>query len=73
MSDPTNSEQQELRAAAFRDECDPLFFKWHRGENNAAGTPYGEDQYRAAVDAVRARYPYPTNPELKPRNVVAKQ
>ena len=59
MSDPTHVEQQELRAAAFRDESDPLFFKWQRGENNSDGTPHGEQQWRDAVEAVRVRFPYP--------------
>ena len=40
------------RAAAFRSEADPLFFKWQAGEGTEA-------EWRAARDAIRARFPYP--------------
>ena len=43
---------QDARAAAYRAESDPLFFKWQRGE--------GEQQaWLDAVSAIRDRYPYP--------------
>lgn len=42
----------QSRAAAFTAEADPLFFKAQRGEGTM-------DEWQAAVDAIRARYPYP--------------
>jgi hypothetical protein len=48
----TMQSQQERRADAYRDESDPLFFKWQRGE----GT---EQEWMDAVQSIRDRYPYP--------------
>ena len=45
-------EAKQNRAAAFRSEADPLFFKWQAGEGTEA-------EWRAARDAIRARFPYP--------------
>lgn len=45
-------EAEANRAAAFRSEADPLFFKWQAGEGTEA-------EWRAARDAIRARFPYP--------------
>lgn len=50
------AEQQALaaikrnRAAAFRDESDPLFFKAQRGEATM-------DEWQAKIDEIRQRYP----------------
>lgn len=43
---------EEGRINAFRSEADPLFFKWQAGEGTEA-------EWRAARDAIRARFPYP--------------
>jgi len=40
------------RAAAYRSEADPLFFKWHRGEAT-------EQEWLDKVAEIRERYPYP--------------
>ena len=45
-------EAEANRAVAFRSEADPLFFKWQAGEGTEA-------EWRAARDAIRARFPYP--------------
>lgn len=44
---------REERRLAYMQEADPLFFKWQRGEATQA-------EYEAAVEAVRARFPYPS-------------
>ena len=41
------------RAAAYAAEADPLFFKAQRGEVSMA-------DWTAAVEAIRARFPYPS-------------
>lgn len=43
---------QQQRAAAYAAEADPLFFKAQRGEASM-------DDWTAAVEAIRARFPYP--------------
>lgn len=43
---------QMLRAAAYRDEADPLYFKAQRNEGAI-------DDWYAKVEEIRARYPYP--------------
>jgi hypothetical protein len=43
---------QQQRAAAYAAEADPLFFKAQRGEVSM-------DDWTAAVEAIRARFPYP--------------
>jgi hypothetical protein len=40
------------RAAAYREEADPLFFKWQAGEGTEA-------DWLAKREEIRARYPYP--------------
>ena len=40
------------RAKAYADEADPLFFKVQRGEAS-------EQEWLDAIEAIRARYPYP--------------
>jgi hypothetical protein len=44
---------QQQRAAAYAAEADPLFFKAQRGEASM-------DDWTAAVEAIRARFPYPS-------------
>lgn len=44
---------QTARAAAYRDEADPLFFKAQRGEAAI-------EEWQAKVDEIRARFPYPS-------------
>lgn len=46
-----NKSQQDARSNAYRNESDALFFKWQRGE----GT---EQEWKDAVAAIQARYPY---------------
>jgi len=46
-----NKVQEQRRAAAFREESDPLFFSWQRSE----GT---EQDWLNKVAEVRARHPY---------------
>jgi len=41
---------EALRKAAYREESDPLFFKWQRGEAT-------EQEWLASVNAIKARYP----------------
>ena len=40
----------QLRGAAYREESDPIFFKWQRGEATQA-------DWLAAVEAVKTRFP----------------
>ena len=47
------TDTEALRKAAYREESDPLFFKWQRGEATEA-------EWIAAVNAIKARYPEPT-------------
>lgn len=41
------------RAAAYRTEADPLFFKAQRGEAT-------NDEWLAKIEEIKARYPYPS-------------
>lgn len=43
---------EQSRAAAYRSEADPLFFKSQRGEATTA-------EWEAKVAEIKARYPYP--------------
>lgn len=43
---------REARAAAYRREADPLFFKWQRGEGS-------EQDWLDKVAEIRAAHPYP--------------
>jgi hypothetical protein len=47
-----HAEVQAARAAAYREEADPLFFKYQRGEADA-------QEWLDKVAEIRARYPYP--------------
>ena len=49
---PTQREQEQNRANAYRSEADPLFFKSMRGEATTA-------EWTAKVAEIKARYPYP--------------
>ena len=49
---PTQREQEQNRANAYRSEADPLFFQVQRGEASQA-------DYDAKIAEIRARYPYP--------------
>ena len=49
---PTQQEQENNRAAAYRLEADPLFFKAQRGEATT-------DEWTAKVAEIKARFPYP--------------
>lgn len=46
---------RSARRAAFAAEADPLFFKVQRGEAS-------QSEYDALVEAIRARHPYPMEP-----------
>lgn len=46
-----NKVQQDARSAAYRNESDPLFFKWQRGEAT-------EQEWKDKVAEIQARYPY---------------
>ena len=50
---PSAEQIEALRKIAYREESDPLFFKWQRGEAT-------EQEWIAAVNAIKARYPEPT-------------
>ena len=54
LDDPANydSDEQRERALAFRNEADPLFFKWQRGERT-------EQAWLDKVAEIRARFPDP--------------
>ena len=49
---PTQQEQSDLRAAAYRAEADPLFFKAQRGKAT-------QQQWLDKIAEIEARYPYP--------------
>lgn len=49
---PTLEQQKALRAAAYRAEADPLYFKTQRGEATEA-------EWLANVAEIKARFPYP--------------
>jgi hypothetical protein len=50
---PSKEQQQEARANAYRDEADPLFFKYQRGEGS-------EQEWLDKIEEIRQRFPYPT-------------
>jgi hypothetical protein len=52
IADKQRAEAAAARAAAYRDEADPLFFKWQAGE----GT---QEEWEAKRAEIRGRYPYP--------------
>ena len=47
---------EQNRAAAYRSEADPLFFKAQRGEATT-------DEWTAKVAEIKARFPYPGGEE----------
>ena len=49
-------EAERQRAAAYRSEADPLFFKAQRGEATT-------DEWTAKVAEIKARFPYPGGEE----------
>ena len=49
-------QSQQKRAAAYRLEADPLFFKAQRGEATT-------DEWTAKVAEIKARFPYPGGEE----------
>jgi hypothetical protein len=49
-SDRENMVNKELRAAAYKQEADPLFFKWQRGEIE-------KDEWLAKVTEIKQRHP----------------
>jgi hypothetical protein len=48
-----NEAAKSARAVAYRNEADPLYFGWQRGENT-------EQAWLDKVAEIRARYPYQT-------------
>lgn len=50
-----NERARRQRLVAFRDEADPLFFGWQRGENT-------EQDWRDKCEEIRLRFPYVTSP-----------
>ena len=50
---PTIEQQQASRAAAYRAEADPLYFKAQRGEAEMG-------DWLAVVGAIKSRFPYPS-------------
>ena len=46
-----NYATEQVRAAAYRSEADPLFFGWQRNENT-------EQEWLDKVAEIRARHPY---------------
>jgi hypothetical protein len=50
---PTLAQLSDLRAAAYRAEADPLFFKAQRGEATL-------EEWQAKVAEIKARFPYPS-------------
>jgi hypothetical protein len=49
---PSKEEQEQKRAEAYKNEADPLFFKYQRGEAT-------EQEWLGKIEEIRARYPYP--------------
>lgn len=49
----TNESARQSRLVAFRDEADPLFFGWQRGENT-------EQAWLDKCEEIRQRFPYVT-------------
>lgn len=46
-----NAAQKEARNVAYRDEADPLYFKWQAGEST-------ESDWRDKRAEIKARFPY---------------
>jgi hypothetical protein len=52
VAEKHRAEAQAKRAAAYRDEADPLFFMWQAGE-------VAEAEWMDKRAEIRARFPYP--------------
>jgi len=52
--DELRAQAKASRAHAYATEADPLFFKAQRGE-------IAEQEWLDAVEAIRTRYPYPSD------------
>lgn len=48
-----NAEAKANRAEAYRNESDPYFFKWQRGEDGCT-----EQGYLALIEEIKQRFPY---------------
>jgi hypothetical protein len=46
------SQQEALRKIAYKEEADPLFFKYQRGTVT-------KEEWLAKVEEIKVRYPYP--------------
>jgi hypothetical protein len=53
---PTKAEQEAKRKAAYTAEADPMFFMSQRGEATV-------EEWQAKVAEIKARYPYPEEPQ----------
>jgi hypothetical protein len=51
---PPKEQQEAARAAAYRAEADPLFFKAQRGEATV-------EEWQSKVAEIKARFPYPAD------------
>ena len=49
---PTLEQQQAARALAYKNESDPIFFRWQRGEAT-------EQEWLDKIEEIKLRYPYP--------------
>lgn len=49
---PTLEQQQSARALAYKNESDPVFFRWQRGEAT-------EQEWLDKIEEIKLRYPYP--------------
>jgi len=52
-----NEQARAARLSAFRDEADPLFFGWQRGENT-------EQEWLDKCEEIRQRFPYVPVPSV---------
>jgi hypothetical protein len=52
QAERAHAQVERARKAAYESDCDPLFFKWQRGD----GT---EQEWLDACAAVKAAHPYP--------------
>ena len=46
------NQQETLRQIAYKEEADPLFFKYQRGTAT-------KDEWLAKINEIKARFPYP--------------
>ena len=56
-AEASNEAARRHRAVAFRDEADPLFFGWQRGENT-------EQEWLDKCEEIRQRFPYVPVPSV---------